>query len=59
MNIEEAIEVLEQDHTSQETGEQSDYQDAIQLGIDALKWIKEGRVTYTMFPNKPLPGETE
>jgi len=31
---------------------------AANLGIEALNWIKEGRVTYTMFPNNPLPGET-
>ncbi|MBA7535574.1 hypothetical protein ES705_27832 [subsurface metagenome] len=59
MNLEKAIEILQQDWNSQETGEQSDYQDAVRLGIEALKTIKEMRYESVYDGTTQLPGETK
>jgi len=59
VKITKAIEILEEDHTSQETGEPSKYQDAVMLGIEALKRIVAWRNDNDEELKWNLPGETE
>jgi len=59
MEVSKAIEVLKQDLESQETGEQSDYQDAVKLGIEALKRELIHRKYPAFYGGLLLPGETE
>lgn len=59
MKIEKAIEILEDGLRFVEPGDSPDKPDAVQLGIEALKVIKELR--HYPFPDGivQLPGETK
>jgi len=57
MKIDKAIEILKE----LKRGLVADEEDAIQLGIEALKSVKQDRVLKLQLPGRliPLPGETE
>ena len=59
MTIDEAIEILSQDITWTYPAKFTDLQDAIKLGIKALKREKHGRVQQPLIVIRLLPGETK
>lgn len=59
MTLEEALEIAQEDRTCQETGEPSDYQDAIDILIEAGKVIKAIRPYSNTNKSYYLPGETK
>ena len=59
MNIEKAIEILDTHQCDMPRNEVPDLIDAMKLGIEALKRIKEERTGYETYAPDLLPGETE
>ena len=59
MTIDEAIEILQSDATDLTIYEVPDFIDAIHLGIEALKRLKDRRDLGTGWEITPLPGETK
>ena len=59
MNIEKAIEILYLSKEPEFEGDSNDFYEAIQLGIEALKSVKQDRVLRLEGRLHPLPGETE
>jgi len=59
MELEKAIVVLGLDKTSDFVGAGRELEDALQLGIEALKYIKDFRLTVDGKPIYQLPGETK
>ena len=59
MNISKAIEILELEETGDLTAPIQDLNDAIRLGIEALKLIQELRKWGVPRVNHTLPGETK
>ena len=59
MKLEEAIEALELSFTDPWISPKGRFGDAVKLGIEALKWVKEKRQDAWTRPIKYLPGETE
>lgn len=58
MKLDEAIEILQEDVDSQDTGEPSKYADACKLGIEALKMLKRMKEFGLINETSLLPGET-
>jgi len=59
MTLKKAIEILI-DHKMQSAFEAtSDFEDALKLGIEALKRLNKLRDNYSPYSIAPLPGETE
>uniref|UniRef100_A0A6H2A0Y8 Uncharacterized protein n=1 Tax=viral metagenome TaxID=1070528 RepID=A0A6H2A0Y8_9ZZZZ len=58
MKLEKAIEILTFWHDNASPTLKGDYKDALNLGIEALKLVKEGREKGTIIPTYLLPGET-
>lgn len=58
MTLEKAIEILNLGHAGVISIQSKDYQDALQLGLDALKFMKGLHDTGAMPNNARLPGET-
>ena len=59
MTIDEAIQLLKESHKHNYAWRGSKLDIAIQLGIEALKRLKEQRVLEACERNYLLPGETE
>jgi len=59
MKLEKAIEVIENILDSVEPGDPQEEQDALELGIEALKAVKDARVNNYYTPIAPLSGETK
>ncbi|MBA7570806.1 hypothetical protein ES708_12559 [subsurface metagenome] len=59
MSIDEAIKMLSSDNPVLTPDEVSVFDEAIQLGIEALKRIHESRTPQSVNPHLTLPGETE
>jgi len=59
MTIDEAIEILDLEISCDFEGNEKDRQDAVKLGIEALKHIYELRHHHNVLPDYLLPGETE
>uniref|UniRef100_A0A6H1ZTD7 Uncharacterized protein n=1 Tax=viral metagenome TaxID=1070528 RepID=A0A6H1ZTD7_9ZZZZ len=59
MTLEEAIERLRILHSSPLLYETGDYRDAVRLGIEALKLIKQNRECGWAGVELPLAGETK
>lgn len=59
MKIEKAIEILKADLLQPGSGDKLDFQDAEQLGIEALKQVEQNRTINLDISYEPLPGETE
>lgn len=57
MKIEKAIEILSQDLTYTYPAKFDDLQDAIKLGIEAMKAIQKGRAFPYLYCYPELPGE--
>ena len=59
MQLEKAIEILENQYKRHKVGGDADYRDAIKLGIEALKEYQYARVGKQLCDGDLLPGETE
>jgi hypothetical protein len=59
MTLEEAINVLEQYSHEPEGISLEDETHAIELGIEALKAVKECRASHMFCPGMTMPGESE
>jgi len=59
MTIDKAIEILHQEVATNPFIRQTDLQDALKLGIEALKRLEDNRKGYAIPPNDPLTGETK
>lgn len=59
MKIDKAIEILTLDRTCDFEGDANDLEAALQLGIEALKYIERLRSIFYTSVIPPLPGETE
>lgn len=59
MTIKEAIEILTEDLKEDKYFLPVDFQDAVRLGIEALKLLKLGRIHGFKYADCPLPGETK
>jgi hypothetical protein len=59
MNIEKAIEILENHQCDMPRNEVPDLVTAIKLGIEALKRIQASREHFSHVYPTPLPGETK
>ena len=59
MTIKEAIKILSGDMSDLTFLELPDFLDALQLGIEALKFTLAVRGTILSYATLPLPGETE
>ncbi len=59
MTIDEAVEILTLDKALEFEGSANDLEDALQLGIEALKWEKECRENAPRENWLLLPGETK
>lgn len=59
MTIDKAIEILKDILRYVKPGDPPDEHDAIKLGIEALKELKESRKTDWRYGGSSLPGETE
>jgi len=57
MNPEKAIEILKADLLRPGSVEKLDFQDAEQLGIEALKRLGNLRALFNYWAELPLPGE--
>ena len=57
MKLEKAIEMLSLTNTFKSTPDNQDLKDAITLGIEALKRVKEARKKVYFTTRSPLPGE--
>ena len=58
MKIDKAIKFLEDDVTVLLLREEPDFTDAVKLGIEALKRVKEARQRVYFISRALLPGET-
>lgn len=59
MKIDEAIEILRERHRIRDPLKNPDYEDALLLGIEALKRLKLNRLQVDALFLMPLAGETE
>lgn len=59
MNIDEAIKILREELDDENIPSTSRTAQALKLGIEALEWIKEGRIEGCYRCPPLLPGETE
>ena len=59
MNLTKAIEILKQSYRPQNSSQDYDFNNALMLGIEALKFLRTLRSMNLGSPHKPLPGETE
>lgn len=59
MKLDEAIEIQEQYLRQKETHLSNDLDDAIKLGIEALRQVKESRFDPSTWEPRPLSGETK
>lgn len=59
MNIQESMNILDAMLEDYEGGDYTDQEDAIRLGIEALKCVERMRSLYTSGFSRPLPGETK
>jgi len=59
LNFQKAIDILTLEISCDFDGNEQDRQDAIKLGIEALKAIKQDKVLKLSWRLNPLPGETE
>ncbi|MBA7602874.1 hypothetical protein ES703_09970 [subsurface metagenome] len=59
MNLEEAIEINKAYLRGDEPDYAPDLPAAIRLGIASMEIVKEQGFEYYLFPEMPLPGETE
>jgi len=59
MTIDEAIEILDSRKAPPLMHPESQYNDAVKLGIEALKHVQAIREIYGKHYPNPLPGETE
>ena len=59
MTIDEAIEILQTDHTKPISYTIADFNNAYQLGLEALKCVKDNRLFGIANSVNPLPGETK
>ena len=59
MKIDKAIEILDTHVKSFPTGIRNDLVDAIILGKEALKAVKECRASHMFCPGLIMPGETQ
>ncbi len=59
MTIDKAIEILEALSKGIYEGDRADAQAAEKLGGEALKRVKDSRRPDPLYPETPLPGETE
>jgi hypothetical protein len=59
MTIDEAIKRLQEDIDSTGNDEIDTLTEAEKLGIEALKRVKDSRRPDPLYPETPLPGETE
>ena len=58
MTLDKAIEILSQDLAYTYPAKFNDLQDAINLGREALKEVREARLMNNVLPHTLLPGET-
>lgn len=58
ISLDKAIEILKEKQREDEPHWERGDRDAIKLGIEALKRVKEEREEHTCMRNIPLPGET-
>ena len=59
MNLQEAIDIIESWREEYGEVEEGDFDDAVALGVEALKRIMKGRAIAGFDRNFFLPGETE
>ena len=59
MTIDEAIEILQPRDTKRPHITLEEWEQAVKLGIEALKGIKKVRKTFEPYVTALLPGETE
>ena len=59
MNITKALEILDLEISCDFDGNEQDRQDAVKLGIEALRSVQQDRVLKLSGRLNPLPGETE
>ncbi len=59
MNIDEAIEILKNEHRDAYHLHYAQQKDAFQLGIEALTYIRECQINENCFNISLLPGQTE
>lgn len=58
MNLDKAIEILSNHGVKPEGATWQDYLDAVKLGIEAIKRLKQNRTLHFIPSLKPLPEET-
>ena len=59
MTLEKAVQVLSWENSQFPKSINPDFTEALELGIEALKWRKEAEEKRWLGYLKPLPGETE
>jgi len=59
MNLEKAIEILEKEQEDTFMGSEKDWKQALKLGSEGLKRIKNGRIYLFALRHPKLPGETD
>ncbi len=58
MTLEKAIEILNLAHAGVISIQSKDYQDAVKLGIEAMKRVEDMRISPCTTADEILPGET-
>ena len=59
MNITKALEILDLEISCDFDGNEQDRQDAVKLGIEALREVRKSRMGGPLLDGELLPGETE